>query len=193
MFVAIAISDHHAVHATEIGDGIRPMCGTRLAGVKPTKSRDVSCKRCLQLMGERATEAATEIRAQRAALQNCTRLDQAYHDAMNRVVDRMTAAVGDYVEAARRCLFSAAMAQPCMDDRAPIPVHAAMKGEAGQIIVRGEVRATLIQFGASWSVTDARTEVMTVQGAPYAESAVRAWALTAGIVGPVDVTFGRAH
>lgn len=198
MFNAIAISDRHAVHATETGDGIHPVCGTRLAGAKPTAHRNVSCKRCLQLVGERATEAATELRAQRAALLDVKPEPggfggKTYREAMSGVVDQMTAAVTDYVEMARSSLFSAAMAQPCTDDLAPVHVHAAVKGDRGQIIFRGEVRATLVQFRNTWSVTDERLEDVVVQGAPYAESAVRAWALTAGILGPVDVTFGRAH
>lgn len=198
MFKAIAISDRHAVHATETGDGIHPVCGTRLAGAKPTATRSVSCKRCLQLVGERATEAATELRAQRAALLDVKPEPggfggQTYREAMSGVVDQMTAAVNDYVGMARSSLFSAAMAQPCTDDLVPVHIHAAVKGDRGQIIFRGEVRATLVQFRNTWSVTDERLEDVVVQGAPYAESAVRAWALTAGILGPVDVTFGRAH
>lgn len=195
MFNAIAISDRHAVHATETGGGIHPVCGTRLAGAKPTAHRNVSCKRCLQVMGKRATEAATEIRAQRAALLDVKPAPggfggQTYRESMRGVVDQMTAAVTDYVEVARCSLFSEAMAQPCGDDKRPVLVAVPMSGRTGDVMVGGVTVALLHQDRESglWTVEELGGKLI-VNGAPYAESAVRAWALVTGITSPVDVLF----
>lgn len=192
---AVAASDRHAVHARFPAESQRPLCGAESPALVPVTGRDVSCKGCLSALARRNVDAASELRAQRAALTGITPAPegfggQTYDEAMSSVLGKMGDAVAGLSATAMADAFSAAMAQPCGDDKRPVLVAVPMSGRTGDVMVGGVTVALLHQDRESglWSVEELGGKLL-VNGAPYAESAVRAWALVTGITSPLDVWF----
>lgn len=192
---AVSVSDRHTVHARFPAESQQPLCGAESPVLTPVTGRDVSCKGCLSALARRNVDAASELRAQRAALTVVTPAPEGfggrtYNEAMSSVLGKMGDAVAGLTAAARTDAFSAAMAQPCGDDKRPVLVAVPMSGRTGNVMVGGVTVALLHQNRESglWSVEDPGGKLL-VNDAPYAESAVRAWALVTGITAPLDVWF----
>lgn len=196
---AVSVSDRHAVHARFPAESHQPLCGAEFHGLSPATGRDVSCKGCLSALARRNVDAASELRAQRAALTGITPAPEGfggrtYDEAMASVLGMMDDAVNGLTTTARTDAFSAAMAQPCGDDKRPVLVAVPMSGRTGDVMVGGVTVALLHQDRESglWTVEELGGKLL-VNGAPYAESAVRAWALVTGITSPVDVWFRQVR
>lgn len=194
----VSVSDRHTVHARFPAESHRPLCGAEFHGLSAT-GRDVSCKGCLSALARRNVDAASELCAQRAALSGVTPAPEGfgeltYNEAMLSVLRQMDDSVAGLMATARTDAFSASMAQPCNDDKPPVLVVVPMSGRTGDVMVGGITVALLHQDRESglWSVEELGGKLL-VSGAPYAESAVRAWALVTGITSPVDVWFRQVR